>query len=56
MQLCSRFCLVCYQKLETDFQALKPYVCPDKLCTYQYYNLNRGLSLEVRLALSHPVH
>lgn len=38
---------MCYDKLETDFQVLKPYVCDDKLCTYQYYSLNRGPSLEV---------
>lgn len=47
--LCSRFCLVCYDKVQTDFQALKPYVCSDKLCTYQYYNLNRGPSLEYEI-------
>ncbi|EKM50995.1 uncharacterized protein PHACADRAFT_151428 [Phanerochaete carnosa HHB-10118-sp] len=47
--LCSRFCLVCYDKIETDFQALKPYVCSDKLCTYQFYNLNRGPSLEYEI-------
>ncbi|GJE90635.1 hypothetical protein PsYK624_067790 [Phanerochaete sordida] len=47
--LCSRYCLVCYDRIQTDFQALKPYVCSDKLCAYQYYNLNRGPSLEYEI-------
>ena len=47
-QLCPRFCLVCHQQLQEDLDALKPYVCSSKLCTYQYYNLNRGPSLEAR--------
>ncbi|KAI0086019.1 hypothetical protein BDY19DRAFT_962578 [Irpex rosettiformis] len=49
LTLCSRYCLVCYNKLRTNFQALKPYVCDNKLCTYQYYNLNRGPSLEYEI-------
>ncbi|KAI0703481.1 hypothetical protein BC835DRAFT_1028647 [Cytidiella melzeri] len=49
LTLCNRYCLVCYDKLKTDFQALKPYVCDNKLCTYQYYNLNRGPSLEYEI-------
>ncbi|THH00560.1 hypothetical protein EW026_g1985 [Hermanssonia centrifuga] len=36
-------------ELKTDFQPLKPYVCDNKLCTYQYYNLNRGPSLEYEI-------
>ena len=49
LQLCPRYCLVCHQQLKEDLDALKPYVCSSKLCTYQYYNLNRGPSLEVRV-------
>ena len=49
IQLCTRYCIVCHNKLNTDFEALKPYVCDSKLCAYQYYSLNRGPSLEVRV-------
>lgn len=48
-QLCPQYCLVCHQQLKEDLDALKPYVCSNPLCTYQYYNLNRGPSLEVLL-------
>ncbi|KAJ3535766.1 hypothetical protein NM688_g6931 [Phlebia brevispora] len=47
LALCSRFCLVCYDRVQTE--VLKPYVCENKLCTYQYYNLNRGPSLEYEI-------
>lgn len=49
LTLCTRYCLICYNKLETDVEALKPYVCDSKLCTYQYYSLNRGPSLEYEI-------
>jgi ubiquitin-conjugating enzyme E2 Q len=48
IQLCTRYCIVCHNKLNNDFEALKPYVCDSKLCAYQYYSLNRGPSLEVQ--------
>lgn len=48
LQLCPRYCLVCHDRLQTDYVALKPYVCNSPLCTYQYYHLNWGPSLEVR--------
>jgi ubiquitin-conjugating enzyme E2 Q len=51
LQLCTRYCLVCHNKLTAEFEALKPYVCDRPLCTYQYYAHNRGASLEVRLCL-----
>ncbi|KAG5639239.1 hypothetical protein H0H81_005313 [Sphagnurus paluster] len=49
IQLCPRYCIVCHNKLDTDFEALKPYVCESKLCAYQYYSLNRGPSLEYEI-------
>jgi ubiquitin-conjugating enzyme E2 Q len=39
--------------MSTEYEVIKPYVCDSKLCAYQYYNLNRGPSLEVR---SLPLH
>jgi ubiquitin-conjugating enzyme E2 Q len=47
-QICPQYCLVCHRKLESNYEALKPYVCDSKLCAYQYYALNRGAPLEVR--------
>jgi ubiquitin-conjugating enzyme E2 Q len=46
-QICTRYCLVCHEKLKTDFEALKPYVCDKQLCTYQFYLHNRSMSIEV---------
>ena len=33
---CTEFCLVCHCKVETSFEALKPYVCSRPLCLWQY--------------------
>ncbi|TFK84836.1 hypothetical protein K466DRAFT_526791 [Polyporus arcularius HHB13444] len=49
LTLCTRYCLVCHQPLQEDLGALKPYVCSSRLCTYQYYSLNRGPSLEYEI-------
>ncbi|KAI0773052.1 hypothetical protein BD413DRAFT_538699, partial [Trametes elegans] len=49
LALCPRYCLVCHQQLDEDIGALKPFVCSSTLCTYQYYNLNRGPSLEYEI-------
>lgn len=43
---CTEFCLVCNCKVETDFEALKPYVCSKPLCLYQYMSLGFGPSIE----------
>jgi ubiquitin-conjugating enzyme E2 Q len=32
---CTEFCLVCHDKIEETFEALKPYVCNKPLCLYQ---------------------
>ncbi|KAJ4479081.1 hypothetical protein J3R30DRAFT_3473939 [Lentinula aciculospora] len=49
LTLCTRYCIVCHNKLETEYVALKPYVCDSKLCSYQYYSLNHGPSLEYEI-------
>ncbi|PPQ71310.1 hypothetical protein CVT24_012036 [Panaeolus cyanescens] len=49
LSLCTRYCIVCHNKLSLDYEALKPYVCDSKLCSYQYYSLNRGPSLEYEI-------
>ena len=47
VKLCPRYCIVCHNKLNVEYETLKPYVCDSKLCSYQYYNLEFGPSLEV---------
>jgi hypothetical protein len=43
---CTDFCLVCHDKIQEDFEALKPYVCSKPLCLYQYMSLGFGPSVE----------
>ncbi|KAJ8115189.1 hypothetical protein OPT61_g3106 [Boeremia exigua] len=50
---CTEFCLVCFRKLADDLQAIKPYVCDNPLCLYQYMSLGFGPSIEHEV-LSQP--
>jgi ubiquitin-conjugating enzyme E2 Q len=50
---CTEFCLVCFTKLADDLQAIKPYVCDNPLCLYQYMSLGFGPSIEHEI-LSQP--
>ncbi|KAK3670280.1 hypothetical protein LTR78_009834 [Recurvomyces mirabilis] len=43
---CTEFCLVCHRKLYSDIEAIKPYVCDQSLCLYQYMTLGFGPSIE----------
>lgn len=43
---CTEFCLVCHDKIDEEFGALKPYVCDKPLCLYQYMSLGFGPSVE----------
>ncbi|KAL8893377.1 MAG: hypothetical protein Q9192_005330 [Flavoplaca navasiana] len=43
---CTEFCLVCHEKVEANFEALKPYVCSKPLCLYQYMAFGFGPSIE----------
>ncbi|CAG8960624.1 hypothetical protein HYFRA_00013502 [Hymenoscyphus fraxineus] len=43
---CTEYCLVCHDRIEGDFEALKPYVCDKPLCLYQYMSLGFGPSVE----------
>ncbi|KAH9929262.1 uncharacterized protein B0H18DRAFT_1084285 [Fomitopsis serialis] len=49
LTLCPRYCVVCHEELKTGYESLKPYVCDTGLCTYQYYNLNLGPTLEYEI-------
>ena len=43
---CTEFCLVCHCKINTEIEAIKPYVCDSGLCLYQYMTLGFGPSIE----------
>ena len=43
---CTEFCLVCHTKIVTQLEAIKPYVCDNPLCLFQYMSLGFGPSLE----------
>ncbi|CZR58141.1 related to ubiquitin conjugating enzyme [Phialocephala subalpina] len=47
---CTEFCLVCHDRIEEEFEALKPYVCSKPLCLYQYMSLGFGPSVEHEIA------
>ncbi|KAJ5854501.1 hypothetical protein N7534_007044 [Penicillium rubens] len=46
---CTEFCLVCHCKIGDAFESLKPYVCSNALCLYQYMALGLGPSLEYEI-------
>ncbi|KAJ4982919.1 polymerase [Stagonosporopsis vannaccii] len=50
---CTEFCLICFSKMTDDLQAIKPYVCDNPLCLYQYMSLGFGTSIEHEV-LSQP--
>ena len=43
---CTEYCMVCHQRLRAQYQTLKPFVCSDTLCSYQYFSLGLGPNLE----------
>ncbi|KAI9857482.1 MAG: hypothetical protein M1813_008232 [Trichoglossum hirsutum] len=50
---CTEFCMVCHCKVTSDLESLKPYVCSQPLCLYQYMALCFGPSIEYEI-LAHP--
>ncbi|KAI3391870.1 hypothetical protein diail_6669 [Diaporthe ilicicola] len=43
---CTEYCLRCHQRIGTEFEALKPFVCSDPLCLFQYLAMGFGPSIE----------
>ncbi|KAK3989811.1 hypothetical protein QBC44DRAFT_78117 [Cladorrhinum sp. PSN332] len=43
---CTEYCLRCHCKLEKEFEALRPYVCSNPLCLFQYMSMGFGPSIE----------
>ncbi|KAJ5864397.1 Ubiquitin-conjugating enzyme E2 [Penicillium soppii] len=46
---CTEFCLVCHCKTGDTFEAIKPYVCSNGLCLYQYMALGMAPSIEYEI-------
>ncbi len=43
---CTEYCLRCHRRLDKGFEALRPYVCSDPLCLFQYMAMGFGPSIE----------
>ncbi|KAK4122686.1 hypothetical protein N657DRAFT_574909 [Parathielavia appendiculata] len=43
---CTEYCLRCHRRLEKGFEALRPYVCSDPLCLFQYMAMGFGPAVE----------
>lgn len=43
---CTEYCLRCHQRVGTEFEALKPFVCSNPLCLFQYLAMGFGPSIE----------
>jgi ubiquitin-conjugating enzyme E2 Q len=43
---CTDFCLVCHRPLDKPVEAIKPYVCENPLCLYQFMSLGFGPGIE----------
>lgn len=50
---CTEYCLRCHRRVKKEFEALKPYVCEDPLCLFQYIAMGFGPSIEHEI-LSQP--
>ncbi|KAI0455181.1 hypothetical protein F5B21DRAFT_216658 [Xylaria acuta] len=43
---CTDYCMICHDRIDEAFDALKPYVCGNPLCLYQYMSLGLGPSID----------
>lgn len=43
---CRDYCMICHAKIDGNFEALKPYVCGNPLCLFQYMSLGLGPSID----------
>ncbi|RYO82309.1 hypothetical protein DL764_009632 [Monosporascus ibericus] len=50
---CADYCMICHRQVESNFEALKPYVCGHPLCLFQYMSLGFGPSINSEI-LSQP--
>ncbi|KAI0479178.1 hypothetical protein GGR56DRAFT_365593 [Xylariaceae sp. FL0804] len=43
---CTDYCLICHDKVEESLEVVKPYVCGNSLCLFQYMSLGFGPSTD----------
>lgn len=43
---CLDYCMVCHEAVDDNFEALKPYVCSNSLCLFQYMGMGLGPSID----------
>lgn len=43
---CTEYCLRCHRRVKKEFEALKPFVCENPLCLFQYITMGFGPSIE----------
>ncbi|KAI1155351.1 hypothetical protein F4825DRAFT_459864 [Nemania diffusa] len=43
---CTDYCMICHDKIAGNFAALKPYVCGNPLCLWQYMSIGLGPSID----------
>jgi ubiquitin-conjugating enzyme E2 Q len=43
---CTQYCLRCHRQVEEGFEALRPYVCSNPLCLFQYMTMGLGPNVE----------
>ncbi|KAH8194147.1 hypothetical protein TruAng_011682 [Truncatella angustata] len=46
---CTDYCMVCHQQVDANFEALKPYVCANSLCLFQYMSMGFGPSIDLEV-------
>ncbi|OTB03425.1 hypothetical protein M426DRAFT_12575 [Hypoxylon sp. CI-4A] len=46
---CTDYCTICHRKVETNFEAVRPYVCDNPLCLHQYMSLGFGPSSDFEI-------
>ncbi|KAG8670168.1 hypothetical protein FPOAC2_09513 [Fusarium poae] len=46
---CTNYCLVCKKRIEGGFEGIKPFVCEDSLCLFQYLTLGFCQSIEYEI-------
>ncbi|EJT71921.1 hypothetical protein GGTG_11174 [Gaeumannomyces tritici R3-111a-1] len=52
---CTKYCLRCHRAIESGFGSLKPFVCSNSLCLFQYMQMGLGPSIEHEIMLQPTV-
>lgn len=47
---CTEYCLRCHRKIDKEFEAMRPFVCSNPLCLFQYITMGFGPSVEHEIA------